>query len=96
MKTITRKIETGDQILAMLTVRGTVIAQLSRNNFASVSEIIMELREIAQKYSGLTQLFIRNFTEGWCVNSPLFLTANAKPKDKIPPHEGRQYVIAWN
>lgn len=97
MNTISKKINVGDQILAMLTIRGKIIAQLSRNNFSSVSEVMMSLREIAQNNTGLTQLFIRNFTEGWCINSPLFIAKPKKPApSETPPHIGKQYIIAWN
>ncbi len=91
-------VKDGDRILAMLTIRGTVIARISGHNFSNVAEIVMKLKELCANQSGLAQCFIRNFNEGWHYNRPIFLR---KPATKSPdaenlPMQGKQYLIAWS
>lgn len=72
-----KNIQRGDKVLAMLTHNGSVIAKLSNMDFDSVNEIIIALKDISG-FSGLAQLFIRNFTQGWYLNSPLFVSNKRK------------------
>lgn len=79
-------ININDSILAMLTRNGKVIAQVQNMGFSSVSEIILALKVIAESKPGLTQLFIRNFSQGWHIDKPMFLSSaitkssNSKPQ----------------
>ena len=74
MNKIERNINYGDYILATVSERGKVIAKVNQTDFSSISEIMVSLRKQPEKgYHGMTQLFIRNFTQGWCINSPLLL-----------------------
>ncbi len=74
MNKIERNISYGDCILATVSERGNVIAKVNQTDFNSISEIMVSLRNQSKNgHHGITQLFIRNFTQGWCINSPLLL-----------------------
>ncbi|MFI3239898.1 MAG: hypothetical protein R3Y22_04840 [Bacteroidales bacterium] len=76
MRTSTNNIKYGDKIFATITSHnGKVIANLTIDNINSTKELMLKVRELTYgNHIRLSNLFIRNFTQGWSFNQPLLST----------------------
>lgn len=63
----------GDRVYAMLSVNGRKIAEFTLDRVSDMTELIGEMRNCAQRYSGLVQVYVRNMTRGWSFTRPLML-----------------------
>ncbi|MDD2961462.1 MAG: hypothetical protein PHR45_05200 [Muribaculaceae bacterium] len=96
----TTRLNKDDKILAMLTVKGNVIAQLEGIGCNSLSEIVSYLKHSGGIKHGLYTLFVRNFTQGWHINQPFYFSnsGNTEPKRERPNNINKsgQYYMIFN
>lgn len=88
-------IRKGDKILAMLTRNGKVIAQLPPMDIDNMEEIIINLKSVCNNVSGLVQLFVRNFTQGWHIDKLLYISDSANCSHKRIVNKDGQYCFAF-
>ena len=63
----------GDRIYATLTLQGNKIAEIQNNNITGIDDVIRRLKKLANQYSGISKIYIRNMTQGWATQVPLML-----------------------
>lgn len=74
MKIRSKKIEFGDKILATISHNGKVVARLTLDNIHTLRELMLHIRQsISTKDIRLSELFIRNYTQGWSITQPLLI-----------------------
>lgn len=68
-----KDIKYGDKIFATITSHnGQIIANLTIENINSTKELMLKVREHTYgKHMRLSNLLIRNFTQGWSFKQPL-------------------------
>lgn len=68
-----RRIIFTDCLYARLTRHGHTVAEITRDQFASLSSVVDALRAKVPHASGLCSLTVRNMTRGWRLERPLML-----------------------
>lgn len=86
-------IKPGDEILAMISRNGKVIAQVRESEYASTSQLISALNDMGADNPGLCKLFIRNFTRGWHLSKMLFINKKQEPQNSYDKYG--QYSFAF-
>lgn len=67
------RIEQGDDVYAALSVSGMTVAELRNVQAVGIDDILVALRRMAARYSGMARVCIRNKTRGWMVQLPVLL-----------------------
>lgn len=67
------RIAYSDRLYARITMRGAVVAELTRDRFTSLSALMSTLRAMVPHAAGLCKLTVRNMTCGWHLERPLML-----------------------
>lgn len=84
MATSNYSISENDKVLAMITRRGDVIAQVESGKFSSMNELMNVLRAKASSMPGLAQLFVRNFSKGWHLKEFIYVNRNNETVNHRP------------
>ena len=78
-----KDIKRGDRFLAELSRNGKVIVKINGCDCERFDELKRTLKEWANGFPGLVQLFSRNFTQGWHGNRWCYIGLHRKQKPQI-------------
>lgn len=98
MGTIERKLLPSDNMFITLWSHDKTLSSICRNGFHSLSEIIKVIIGNSEDASGITELSVRNQSQGWSYTIPIAF--NVKISAKTQPvissqRHGLQYLIPW-
>lgn len=68
-----RSMQPGDKLFVTLSQYGRVIVSMCRADFNSFQDIMRSARNLAGNTQGMTQLSIRNSSQGWTMTMPLLM-----------------------
>lgn len=68
-----KKLSYGDKIYARLILNEKNVIEFVIDNIASMTELIGELRMMTRSLKGLAKLYVRNMTQGWCIERPFMI-----------------------
>lgn len=64
-------LSTSDFVFGTVIAGGRTLATLAGNGYATIEEVVRELRQAAGLFVGLASIIIRNRTQGWQVEQPV-------------------------
>ena len=85
-----------DKVLATLTSqRGEIIVRLIDAKYSSLRELVSALRRMAESMTGMVQLFVRNFTQGWHLKQNIYLSPSSLSirREEVPVSTARRRVM---
>ena len=85
-----------DKVLATLTSqRGEIIARVIDAKYPSLRELVSALRRMAESMTGMAQLFVRNFTQGWHLKQNIYLSPSSLSirREEVPVSTARRRVM---
>ena len=85
-----------DKVLATLTSqRGEIIVRVIDAKYSSLRELVSALRRMAESMTGMAQLFVRNFTQGWHLKQNIYLSPSSLSirRDEVPVSTARRRVM---
>lgn len=81
-----------DKVLATLTSqRGEIIVRVIDAKYSSLRELVSALRRMAESMTGMAQLFVRNFTQGWHLKQNIYLSPSSLSirREEVPVSTAR-------
>ena len=85
-----------DKVLATLTSqRGEIIVRVIDAKYSSLRELVSALRRMAESMTGMAQLFVRNFTQGWHLKQNIYLSPSSLSirREEVPVYTARRRVM---
>ena len=85
-----------DKVLATLTSqRGEIIVRVIDAKYSSLRELVSALRRMAESMTGMAQLFVRNFTQGWHLKQNIYLSPSSLSirREEVPVSTARRCVM---
>ena len=85
-----------DKVLATLTSqRGEIIVRVIDAKYSSLRELVSALRRMAESMTGMAQLFVRNFTQGWHLKQNIYLSPSSLSirREEVPVCTARRRVM---
>lgn len=85
-----------DKVLATLTSqRGEIIVRVIDAKYSSLRELVSALRLMAESMTGMAQLFVRNFTQGWHLKQNIYLSPSSLSirREEVPVSTARRRVM---
>lgn len=85
-----------DKVLATLTSqRGEIIVRVIDAKYSSLRELVSALRRMAESMTGMVQLFVRNFTQGWHLKQNIYLSPSSLSirREEVPVSTARRRVM---
>ena len=85
-----------DKVLATLTSqRGEIIVRVIDAKYSSLWELVSALRRMAESMTGMAQLFVRNFTQGWHLKQNIYLSPSSLSirREEVPVSTARRRVM---
>lgn len=85
-----------DKVLATLTSqRGEIIVRVIDAKYSSLRELVSALRRMAESMTGMAQLFVRNFTQGWHLKQNIYLSPSSLSirREEVPVSTARRRVM---
>lgn len=85
-----------DKVLATLTSqRGEIIVRIIDAKYSSLRELVSALRRMAESMTGMAQLFVRNFTQGWHLKQNIYLSPSSLSirREEVPVSTARRRVM---
>lgn len=85
-----------DKVLATLTSqRGEIIVRLIDAKYSSLRELVSALRRMAESMTGMAQLFVRNFTQGWHLKQNIYLSPSSLSirREEVPVSTASRRVM---
>ena len=85
-----------DKVLATLTSqKGEIIVRVIDAKYSSLRELVSALRRMAESMTGMAQLFVRNFTQGWHLKQNIYLSPSSLSirRDEVPVSTARRRVM---
>ena len=85
-----------DKVLATLTSqRGEIIVRVIDAKYSSLRELVSALRRMAESMTGMAQLFVRNFTQGWHLKQNIYLSPSSLSirREEVPVSAARRSVM---
>lgn len=85
-----------DKVLATLTSqRGEIIVRVIDAKYSSLRELVSSLRRMAESMTGMVQLFVRNFTQGWHLKQNIYLSPSSLSirREEVPVSTARRRVM---
>ena len=85
-----------DKVLATLTSqRGEIIVRVIDAKYSSLRELVSSLRRMAESMTGMAQLFVRNFTQGWHLKQNIYLSPSSLSirREEVPVSTARRRVM---
>ena len=85
-----------DKVLATLTSqRGEIIVRVIDAKYSSLLELVSALRRMAESMTGMAQLFVRNFTQGWHLKQNIYLSPSSLSirREEVPVSTARRRVM---
>ncbi|MDD6026105.1 MAG: hypothetical protein PUD26_05825 [bacterium] len=85
-----------DKVLATLTSqRGEIIVRVIDAKYSSLRELVSALRRMAESMTGMAQLFVRNFTQGWHLKQNIYLSPSSLSirREEVPVSPARRRVM---
>ena len=85
-----------DKVLATLTnQRGEIIVRVIDAKYSSLRELVSALRRMAESMTGMAQLFVRNFTQGWHLQQNIYLSPSSLSirREEVPVSTARRRVM---
>lgn len=73
-----RPMQPGDKLFVTLSQYGRVIVTMCRADFNSFQDIMRSAHSLAGNTQGMTQLSVRNSSQGWTMTLPLLMHAPSK------------------
>lgn len=71
-----KKIDFTDKIFVNVTAGGKLVGQMILSGLSSMKELMQRLRQTLHQYRGcLLNLELRNSTQGWSCDSPMWFAA---------------------
>ena len=89
-------ISQNDKVLATLTSqRGEIIVRVIDAKYSSLRELVSALRRMAESMTGMAQLFVRNFTQGWHLKQNIYLSPSSLSirREEVPVSTARRRVM---
>ncbi|MGM9828789.1 MAG: hypothetical protein ACI30C_01990, partial [Muribaculaceae bacterium] len=85
-----------DKVLATLTSqKGEIIVRVIDAKYSSLRELVSSLRRMAVSMTGMVQLFVRNFTQGWHLKQNIYLSPSSLSirREEVPVSTARRRVM---
>ena len=85
-----------DKVLATLTSqKGEIIVRVIDAKYSSLRELVSALRRMAESMTGMVQLFVRNFTQGWHLKQNIYLSPSSLSirREEVPVSTARRRVM---
>ena len=85
-----------DKVLATLTSqKGEIIVRVIDAKYSSLRELVSALRRMAESMTGMAQLFVRNFTQGWHLKQNIYLSPSSLSirREAVPVSTARRRVM---
>lgn len=85
-----------DKVLATLTSqKGEIIVRVIDAKYSSLRELVSALRRMAASMTGMVQLFVRNFTQGWHLKQNIYLSPSSisTHREEVPSTSARRRVL---
>ena len=85
-----------DKVLATLTSqRGEIIVRVIDAKYSTLRELVSALRRMAESMTGMAQLFVRNFTQGWHLKQNIYLSPSSLSirREEVPVSTARRRVM---
>ena len=85
-----------DKVLATLTSqKGEIIVRVIDAKYSSLRELVSSLRRMAVSMTGMVQLFVRNFTQGWHLKQTIYLSPSSLSirREEVPVSTARRRVM---
>lgn len=85
-----------DKVLATLTSqRGEIIVRVIDAKYSSLRELVSALRRMAESMTGMAQLFVRNFTQGWHLKQNIYISPSSLSirREEVPVSTARRRVM---
>ena len=85
-----------DKVLATLTSqKGEIIVRVIDAKYSSLRELVSALRRMAESMTGMAQLFVRNFTQGWHLKQNIYLSPSSLSirREEVPVSIARRRVM---
>ena len=85
-----------DRVLATLTSqKGDIIVRVIDAKYSSLRELVSALRRMAESMTGMAQLFVRNFTQGWHLKQNIYLSPSSLSirREEVPVSTARRRVM---
>ena len=85
-----------DKVLATLTSqKGEIIVRVIDAKYSSLRELVSSLRRMAESMTGMVQLFVRNFTQGWHLKQNIYLSPSSLSirREEVPVSTARRRVM---
>lgn len=85
-----------DKVLATLTSqKGEIIVRVIDAKYSSLRELVSALRRMAESMTGMVQLFVRNFTQGWHLKQNIYLSPSSisTHREEVPVSTARRRVM---
>ena len=85
-----------DKVLATLTSqKGEIIVRVIDAKYSSLRELVSALRRMAESMTGMAQLFVRNFTQGWHLKQNIYLSPSSLSirREEVPVSTARRRVM---
>lgn len=73
-----RPMQLGDKLFITLSQYGRVIVSMCRADFNSFQDIMRSAHSLAGNTQGMTQLSVRNSSQGWTITLPLLMQTPSK------------------
>ena len=85
-----------DKVLATLTSqRGEIVVRVIDAKYSSLRELVSALRRMAESMTGMAQVFVRNFTQGWHLKQNIYLSPSSLSirREEVPVSTARRRVM---
>ena len=85
-----------DKVLATLTSqKGEIIVRVIDAKYSSLRELVSALRRMAESMTGMAQLFVRNFTQGWHLKQNIYISPSSLSirREEVPVSTARRRVM---
>ena len=85
-----------DKVLATLTSqKGEIIVRVIDAKYSSLRELVSSLRRMAESMTGMAQLFVGNFTQGWHLKQNIYLSPSSLSirREEVPVSTARRRVM---
>lgn len=85
-----------DKVLATLTSqKGEIIVRVIDAKYSSLRELVSALRRMAESMTGMVQLFVRNFTQGWHLKQNIYLSPSSisTHREEVPSTSARRRLM---
>ena len=85
-----------DKVLATLTSqKGEIIVRVIDAKYSSLLELVSALCRMAESMTGMAQLFVRSFTQGWHLKQNIYLSPSSLSirREEVPVSTARRRVM---